>query len=173
VTDADLADEHDLLDEQLEDFNDRKFSIRIVKAGSEEALKFLTVDGFGKSLQSEPKRFEQSTEVVIAELAHDFKCDRAGVKVGPWPDDWTPSITAEKDETPPRRLVNDMSGKGLLPISPRAWIIDETTDVWWNDKIRKTAVNRLALCIPDAISVDRWRLGHAPHDLEGSACSSR
>jgi hypothetical protein len=39
VTDADLADEHDLLDEQLEDFNDRKFSIRIVKASRPDQKK--------------------------------------------------------------------------------------------------------------------------------------
>src|ERR1700733_5950213 len=31
VTDSDLLDEHDLLGEHLEDFADRKFSIRIVK----------------------------------------------------------------------------------------------------------------------------------------------
>ncbi|WP_128948030.1 hypothetical protein [Bradyrhizobium nanningense] len=154
ATDSDLDDEHNLLDEQLEDFSDRTFSIRIVKVRSGNILKFLTVDGFDRSVQSEPSRLEESTKVVVAELPLGFKCNANGISIGPWSEDWAASVVAEENAVRPRRLVNDMSGKGLLPTSPRVWIIDESADTWWSDRIRKTAIQRLALCIPDAISLD-------------------
>ncbi|WP_445216204.1 hypothetical protein ACKWRH_28345 [Bradyrhizobium sp. Pa8] len=154
VTDADLDDEYDLLGEQIETFSDRTFSVRIVKLRSERALKFLTIDGLDQSIRSDASRLEESSEVIVAELPSEFKCDQAGIKIGPWPDDWAGTTADQEVTIRPRRLVNDMSGKGLLPASPRVWIVDDDTDAWWSDRIRQTAIRRLALCIPDAISLD-------------------
>lgn len=154
VTDNDLGDEYDLLDDEIENFSDRTFAIRIVKAQSDKTLKFLTVDGLVRAIQTEYSRIEDSAEIIVAELADDFRCEHTNIKIGPWPDGWTASSADEDGTVRPRRLVNDMSGKGLLPVSPRVWIIDETTDAWWSDKVRATAIQRLATCVPDAISFD-------------------
>jgi hypothetical protein len=154
VTDNDLGDEYDLLDDEIEDLSDRTFAIRIVKAQSGKTLKFLTIDGLVRAIQTECSRIENSAEIIVGELADDFHCEHTNVKLGPWPDDWIDSPVDKDDTVHPRRLVNDMSGKGLLPVSPRVWIIDETTDAWWSNKVRATAIQRLATCIPDAISLD-------------------
>lgn len=154
VTDGDLDDEHDCLDEHIDDFSDRTFSIRIVKAQSNSALKFLSIDGFQQSIRAEPSRFEEVTEIAIAELPNDFKCINSSIAIKPWEDGWSPSAERPEHAVLPRRLVNDMSGKGLLPRSPNAWIVDDTADAWWSNKIGVTAIRRLALCVPDAISMD-------------------
>jgi hypothetical protein len=151
VTDSDPADEHEMLDDEIEDFSERTFSVRIVKLPTTGVLKFFTVDGFEKSLRSEPARFEETTEVLIAEL--DFECGSAGLRVKPWTGGELagplPEITLS-----PRRLVNDMSGQALVPVLVNVWIVENENQAWLKEKFSGIAARRLSLCIPDALSVD-------------------
>ncbi|MBC9982165.1 hypothetical protein [Bradyrhizobium campsiandrae] len=148
---TDHSDDYELLDDDLEEFSERAFSIRIVKVPHPDTLKFFTIDGFCRSAATESSRFESVENVLIAEI--DFESTSAGLIVRPWIDDSsTSSPTQSVDAAPsPRRLVNDMSGKGLVPTSVSTWIV---ADAWLRDKILNVASYRLSLCLPDAVSID-------------------
>jgi hypothetical protein len=150
VTDSDPADEYELLDDEIEDFTDRVFSVRIVKVPTAGLLKFFTVNGFESSLRSEPARFEQTADVLIAEI--DFQCASAGLRVIPWTDEGM-AASLPVDTPSPRRLVNDMSGQALVPISVNVWIVENEDRAWLKEKFSGIAARRLSLCIPDALSI--------------------
>ncbi|NOJ41567.1 hypothetical protein [Bradyrhizobium australiense] len=152
LTDSDPSDEHELLEDKIEDFANRTFSIRIVKVPTAGVLKFFTVDGFEHALISEPERFEQVNCVLLAEA--EFECASANLIVKPWPDEYVAQPRTVDDPISPRRLVNDISGKGLTPISVGTWITEESGSPWLKEKLLNAASHRLALCIPDAVSID-------------------
>lgn len=154
VTDSDPSDEYELLEEEIGDFTDRTFSVRIVKMPTPNGLKFFTTDGFERALSSESERFEKAANVLIAEI--DFECASAGLTVKPWLDDDGPLAPQSDKDTPvsPRRLVNDMSGQGIVPTSVSTWITDEDGSSWLKRKLVAVGSQRLALCIPDAVSID-------------------
>lgn len=151
VTDSDPSDDYELLDEDIEDFSGRTVSIRIVKVPAGDTLKFFTIEGFARAVDAEPSRFESAGNVLVAEI--DFECSSAGLTVGPWLDE-SPDMPARADiAASPRRLVNDMSGKGLVPINVGTWIVDEGNS-WLRDRIATVANYRLSLCVADAVSID-------------------
>ncbi|MFL9503086.1 hypothetical protein ACJMQP_23760 [Rhodopseudomonas palustris] len=152
VTSAEQFDDYELLDDEFDSLPEKLVSIRFIKSPVPSVLRFFTIEGFCREISAQPDRFEAVDRIMVAEL--DFEERTDGLVVGPWLDDAAVSASRKQEVLPtPRRLVNDMSGKGLVPSNVRTWMLRDES-VWLKDRISQIAINRLALCLPDALSVD-------------------
>lgn len=121
--------------------------LNIAKLPVSGQLRFFTVDGLNSALRKETEKFESVERVRVAEA-----CSRkstSGLQFEQWLDDDGEDFLPPT-ATLPRRLVNDMTGKGVVPLRVSTWIANESENV--DDTLCCIASRQLALCIPNALS---------------------
>ena len=151
VGDVHTDDGYDFLQDEFSGSEPREFKVYIAKSPVERTLRFLTIDGFTKSIRREAEQFEHARTILIAE-AHSID-GTVGFSVFQWTDERVDSKIDHKSALP-RRLVNDMSGRGLVPNAADVWMMDTFNNSLTETIMRAVAARRLSLCLPDAISID-------------------
>jgi hypothetical protein len=95
-------DGYDHLDDEF-DGPERKYRVHIVKLSAPRRVHFFTVAGF----------------IVSHKMTGTL-----GLFIQQWLDEQA-EIKSDHTAASPRRLVNDMTGKGQVPSSVTAWIVEE------------------------------------------------
>lgn len=145
---TDASDEQNLLD-----FDDvpknSGLIVAITKNAIEGSLRFFERKFLLESVSAKPEIFERSHTVFVADI--DVGPTSLGLRTLPWCDPLDTSKFIPEKAKSPRYVVNDASGRGLVPESISAWLTRERDVDLMIDFYGPAASRRLSMALPTAL----------------------
>ncbi|CAN7428192.1 hypothetical protein LJR251_002724 [Rhizobium rhizogenes] len=147
---ASSSDGHDLLSEEFDDLVNGKLKLICGKTQISGILRFFYCAHFSRFTEARPEAVELCEAVFIGDLQNETRTK--GLIIRPW----TGALDlkdSHSDRKSPRQIVNDATGKGIVPASVAVWL-PEGTDLKIDDLLGRRSSRRLALALPASLFDD-------------------
>ncbi len=141
-------DEQDLL--ELEARPDHEsLIVSIVKHHIQDTLRFFERENLVRTVASKPEIFERASMILVADITTGPTA--LGSRTLPWLDDVSIDLTSINEVKSPRLVVNDASGRGLVPENISCWLSTGSDHELMSDFYGPVAARRLSLSLPSAL----------------------
>ncbi len=141
-------DEQDLLEfEPVPNHNNLLLSI--AKNPIQSTLRFFERASLLDSICTNPEIFERAKLTLVADIAEGPTS--FGSRTLPWSDEVSFDAVLFKEVKSPRLVVNDASGKGLVPETISCWLTSEADQKLMSEFYGAVAARRLSLALPSAL----------------------
>ncbi|AKC07226.1 hypothetical protein [Agrobacterium tumefaciens] len=141
-------DEQDLLEFDARPSHE-SLIVSIAKNHIQDKLRFFERENLVRTLATKPEIFERATLILVADI--DSGPTALGSRTLPWLDEVSIDVASIKEVKSPRVVVNDASGRGLVPENISCWLTTEADHELMSDFYGPVAARRLSLSLPSAL----------------------
>ncbi|KIP99110.1 hypothetical protein RU07_20835 [Agrobacterium tumefaciens] len=151
---TDPSDEQNLLDYSEVPASSR-LTLAISKGPVDKSLRFFERKFLLENVAATPEILERSSTVFVADI--DVGPTSLGQRTLPWRDPLDASVFSPEEAKSPRLVVNDASGRGVVPQRISPWLTRESDlNLMW-EFYGPTASRRLSMVLPTALIEDEAR----------------